>query len=294
VSDYHHLTRRDFVRDGALGALVVGATVSAPLPALSEAAGEKSLVAIVRDEKVQGADNKIDTAVLKKMLDDLVMAVTGESSGAAAWKKLVKPEDTVGLVSTTHLLKTHSELTEAVTAAVKDAGVPADKILSVQGKKALLGQCTALITLPALKAHYLTGISTVFKMYISLGEKPASTYHKDNSGALASIWLEPALKGKTRIVIVDALRPLCAQGPQIDPKYLWNYNGLMASTDPVALEATALKIIMAQRKIVKGEPWELSPPALCVAAADKEYKLGTSDPAKITVKVIGWEKDALV
>ena len=294
MSDYHHLTRRDFVRDGALGALVVGATVSAPLPALSEAAGEKSLVAIVRDEKVQGADNKIDTAVLKKMLDDVVMAVTGESSGAAAWKKLVKPEDTVGLVSTTHLLKTHPELTEAVTAAVKDAGVPADKILSVQGKKALLGQCTALITLPALKAHYLTGISTVFKMYISLGEKPASTYHKDNSGALASIWLEPALKGKTRIVIVDALRPLCAQGPQIDPKYLWNYNGLMASTDPVALEATALKIIMAQRKIVKGEPWELSPPALCVAAADKEYKLGTSDPAKITVKVIGWEKDALV
>jgi len=31
-----------------------------------------------------------------------------------------------------------------------------------------------------------------------------------------------------------------------------------------------------------------------VAAADKEYKLGTSDPAKIAVKMSGWEKDALI
>jgi uncharacterized protein (DUF362 family) len=251
-------------------------------------------VVIVRDEKVQGDDNKVDPTVLKKMLEETVKAVTGESSGAAAWKKLVKPDDVVGLTPTAHLIKTHSELVEAVTDAIVEAGVPADRIQNVQMKKDLAAKCTALIPLPALKAHFLTGIGTVLKNFISLGEKKASTYHNPNSGALASIWLEPGLKGKTRIVIVDALRPLFAQGPQVTPQYQWNYNGLMASTDPVALEVTALQIIMAKRKAFKGEAWELNPPALCVAAADKEYKLGTSDPAKITLKIIGWEKDLLI
>ena len=293
MSDYRDLTRRDFVRDGALGALLVGAAASASRVAFGAADG-KSLVAIVRDEKVQDAENKVDAAVLKKMLDQAVTAVTGESSAEAAWKKLVKPEDTVGIVATGALNKTHAELIEAVTEAIKAAGVPADKIQSVQGKKDLVAQCTALVSLPALKAHTLTGIGTVLKNYITFGSKPAREFHKENNGGIGSIWLEPAVKGKTRIIIIDALRPLCAAGPQKDPKFSWNYNGLIAGTDPVALEAVALKIIMAKRKEIKGADWELTPPPLCVAAADKEYKLGTSDLAKIAIKVTGWEKDALV
>ena len=36
------------------------------------------------------------------------------------------------------------------------------------------------------------------------------------------------------LVLVDALRPLCDKGPQVDPRYLWDYTGLVAGVDAVA------------------------------------------------------------
>ena len=291
MSDYRTLTRRDFVKDSTLGALALGLAATASRAGF--AAEEKSIVAIVRDEKVQDAAGKIDDAALRKMLDEVIKTATGESSGAAGWKKLIKPDDVVGLVPTEHFNKTHPEVIAAVTAAIVEAGVPAGRIQNVQGKIAAAEKCTALVSLPALKTHWLTGLGTVMKNYITFTGKP-SAYHQEKNAELGSIWSAPAIKGKTRIVLVDALRPLCAGGPQVDPKYVWNYNGLMAGTDPVAVEATALKILQAKRNAVKGEPWEITPPPLCVAAADKQYKLGTSDPGKIAVKMSGWEKDLLI
>jgi len=185
-------------------------------------------------------------------------------------------------------------LVNAVIAALTEAGVPADRIQSVQGRKTEpVEKSTALICMPALKAHQLTGLGTVLKNYIAFSGK-GSSFHGENNGDLGSVWLMPVVKGKTRIVIVDALRPLFDKGPKPDPKYFWNYNGLLVGTDPVAVEATGLSIIMAKRKAYKGETWELTPPPLCVAAADKKYGLGTSDPAKIALKVSGWDKDVLI
>jgi hypothetical protein len=80
----------------------------------------------------------------------------------------------------------------------------------------------------------------------------------------------------------------------VDPRYKWAYNGLIAGTDPVAIETVCLRIIMEKRKAYKGEPWPLSPPPLCVEAADKEYGLGTSDWSKIKVDLSGWKEDALL
>jgi len=112
---------------------------------------------------------------------------------------------------------------------------------------------------------------------------------------LGEIWNMATVKGKTRLILVDALRPLFhGAGRRPSPEYLWNYNGLVASTDPVAAEAISLKIIQAKRKAFKGEEWELAPPVLCVAAADKKYNLGTSDPAKMNLKLSGWDKDLLL
>ncbi len=289
MSDWRQVTRRDFVRDSALAALAAGSVRFS-----FAAEGDKSLVALVRDEKAIGAGNAVDAATVKKMVEEAVKAVTGESSASAAWKKLIKPDDVVGLVTTTAITPTHAEVVAAVTEGIKAAGVPADRIQEVQRKKDAAAQCTALISIPGLKTHRLTGIGTVLKNYITFGSQPARTFHGENNVKLGSIWLEPTVKGKTRLVLVDALAGAYEGGPQKDPKYVWNYNGLIASTDPVAAETIALKIIMAKRKAVKGEEWEISPAPLCVAAADKEYKLGTSDPAKIALKAIGWEKDILI
>jgi hypothetical protein len=96
------------------------------------------------------------------------------------------------------------------------------------------------------------------------------------------------------LILVDALTALCDKGPQPDPRYKWPYKGLIAGTDPVALDTVGLKIIMAKREEMRGEPWPLSPPPICVEAADRVYHLGTSDLNKIDIQTLGWTEGSLV
>ena len=93
---------------------------------------------------------------------------------------------------------------------------------------------------------------------------------------------------------VDALRPLCDKGPQPDPRYLWDYKGLIAGRDPVAVDAVCLRIVMEKRRELRGEPWPLSPPPLCVAAADEKFGLGTCRLEEIKLDKAGWSEGSLV
>jgi len=286
------VTRRDFVR----GTAGVAAGVSLFGVGWADQAAREprsATVVLVRDQRVLSGDHQVDVAVLNEMLGQTVTRVTGRTTPREAWRSLVKPEDIVGLVATPHLNPTHEEVIAAVRGALLEAGIPADHIRLAQGGPQKAEACTALISLPALKAHWLTGIGTVLKNYITYSGHP-SRYHDENNDRLGEIWLLPHVKGKTRLVLVDALRPLCDKGPQADPRYLWDYRGLIAGTDPVAVEAIGLKIITAKREVLRGEPWPLSPPPLCVAMADKRYGLGTSRLGEITIERAGWAEGALV
>jgi hypothetical protein len=284
------LTRRDFVRGTVAGVL----STSLPVHAWQQKRGPRaSTVVLVRNQRALGAGNSVDLAVLKQMLTETVTRVTKASSERDAWRSLFKPDDIIGLVATPHLNPTHKELVEVVRAALQGAGIPGGNLRSAQGGPDQAKACTSLIALPALKAHWLTGIGTVLKNYITYSGSPSS-YHDQNNIKLGEIWNMPHVKGKTRLVLVDALRPLCDKGPQPDPRYMWNYCGLIAGTDPVAVETVCLKIIEEKRRAIRGEAWPLSPPPLCVAAADITYNLGTSKLSEIRIERYGWDQDSLV
>ncbi len=292
TDDRRSVTRRDFVRGSAGAALGVSLF---GLPAAGAPAREprSARVVLVRDKGALRGAHEVDDAILRGMVAAAVMRVTGAPTARDAWRSLVRPDDVVGLVATSHLNPTHDEVVAAVRAAVEDAGVAPDRIRLAQGGPAKAEACTALISLPALKAHWLTGIGTVLKNYITFSGH-ASHYHDENNDRLGEIWLLPHVKGKTRLVLVDALRPLCDKGPQPDPRYMWEYKGLIAGTDPVAVEAVSLRILTAKREALRGEPWPLSPPPLCVAAADARYGLGTEHLDEIAIERVGWTEEALV
>ena len=286
------LTRRDFIR-GTVGATLSATVLGIPWTQGFGDSSRSSLVTLVRDQKAMDANMVVDQAILKKMLDQAVIQFTGEKNIKDAWLSLIKPKDTVGLVSTPHLNPTHKELVDAVKTILIEIGIPEKQILMAQGGPDKVKACSVLISLPALKAHWLTGIGTVLKNYIMYSGNP-SNYHQENSAKLGEIWNLPDVKGKTKLVIVDALHPLCDKGPQPDPRYKWAYNGLIVGSDPVAVETICLKIITEKRNAMRGEPWPLSPPPLCVEAADKIYKLGTSKMEEIKLKHFGWEQDLLL
>lgn len=292
------ITRRDFMRG------TVGAALGASLLGVERTFGvenktRSSLVTVVRNEKVMDAEGStLDTNILREMLDQAVMLTTGEKNAKDAWLRIVKPKDTVGIVPTfswASINLTHRELYNILVSSLKDIGIPENQIKNVEDGSIWWGldTCTALISLPALKAHFLTGIGTVLKNYIMFSGRP-KYYHGENSAKLGEIWYQPNVKGKTKLVLVDALHPLCDKGPQVDPRYKWAYNGLIAGTDPVAVEAVCVRILEEKRRLLRGEPWPLSPPPLCLEAADRVYHLGTSSLDKIKIQLVGWQKDHLL
>ena len=292
-NDQRRLTRRDFLR-GTVGATLAASVLGVPWAYGSQNTARSSQVIVVRDKNVMDAELNVDTAILQSMLDRMVLMVTGKKTIPEAWSVMIKPDDIVGLVTTPHLNPTHPEMVEVVKASLmKEVGISENRIVMAQGGKRRPGRCTALISIPALKGHWLTGIGTVLKNYIMYSGRP-SRYHDARSAKLGEIWLIPEVKAKTRLVLVDALYPLCDKGPQPDPRYKWPYNGLIAGTDPVAVETVCLKILNAKRHALRGEPWPISPPPVCIEAADKAYGLGTSKLEEIKISHYGWEEGLFV
>ncbi|OGP89550.1 MAG: hypothetical protein A2031_03110 [Deltaproteobacteria bacterium RBG_19FT_COMBO_43_11] len=286
------ITRRDFMR-GTVGAALGTSLLGVGRVFGAENNARSSLVTVVRNEKVMDAEGStVDAKILREMLDQAVMLTTGEKNAKDAWLRLVKPKDTVGIVRNP---AAHSELYDALEASLVEAGIPKDKVINARGLPSFSGAdtCTALISLPALKVHLATGIATVMKNYIMYSNVP-SKYHGEGGAKLGEIWHLPIVKGKTKLVLVDALFPLCDKGPQVDPRYKWAYNGLIAGTDPVAVEAVCVRILEEKRRLLHGEPWPLSPPPLCLEAADRIYHLGTSKLDEIQIKRVGWAKDHLL
>jgi hypothetical protein len=287
------LTRRDFIR-GTVGATLAASVLGVPWVRKSESAVRSSLVTVVRDKNVMDTSFKVNSNILQTMLEQTILQVTGKDQIQEAWATLIKPDDIVGLVPTPLLNPTHPELIDVVkTSLMKEVGIPEENIIMAQGRNRKPTHCTALISMPGLKGHWLTGIGTVIKNYILYSGHP-SQYHYENSAKLGEVWLLPEVKGKTRLVLVDALYPLCDKGPQPDPRYKWAYNGLIAGTDPVAVETVCLKILTEKRHVLRGEPWPISPPPICVEAADKVYGLGTSNLDEINIAHIGWEEELLL
>jgi uncharacterized protein (DUF362 family) len=78
------------------------------------------------------ADYEPDPGVVKRMVDDLVMAATSESTVAAAWGSLVKPSDVVGIKVSANgapLFSTHPAVVNAIVEGVTAAGVPPQNIV---------------------------------------------------------------------------------------------------------------------------------------------------------------------
>jgi uncharacterized protein (DUF362 family) len=78
------------------------------------------------------ADYETNSAVVRRMVDDLVMAATGEPTVASAWGSLVKPSDVVGIKVCTNgapLFSSHPAVVNAIVAGLADAGVPSQNIV---------------------------------------------------------------------------------------------------------------------------------------------------------------------
>ena len=81
---------------------------------------------------------------------------------------------------------------------------------------------------------------------------------------------------------------------QMNARYTWDYRGLLVGTDPVAVDATGLRILEAKRRDFFGDARPFAVPPHHIRAAAERFGLGVSDPAAIDLVRIGWEEGILI
>jgi len=292
------ISRREFIKTGAVG-LAAGSLGLAWSKKLGAQALNKTRVVLIRDKDILDETGAVRAEAVQKMLDQAVKSLLGEKDAFAAWKKLIKADDVVGIKTNAwKALPTPAALEEALHQRVLAAGVKTENI-SVRDRGVLddpiFARATALINVRPMRTHDWSGLGTCIKNYIMFVPDPPR-FHPDSCADLAALWQLPAVKGKTRLNILAMFTPLFhSVGPHgFNPTYVWKYNGMIVGLDPVAVDATGARIIQAKRREFFGEDRPINPPPKHIELADSRHHLGTADPNKIELIKIGWQEGILI
>jgi len=292
------VTRRDFIKGASLAGMAAAFGLPVEFSIADEAVPETRVV-LIRDEKVLDAEGNVNAEIIGRMLDEAVAALFDTESSSETWKGIIKPDDVVGIKSNEWgPLPTPAELEQAIKSRVMDAGVPEEKIeINDRGilYSDVFNNSTALINTRPMRTHHWAGVGGLLKNYIMFTPRP-DDYHDNSCADLANLWQTKSLREKTRLNILVMLTPLFhgAGAHHFDRKYLWDYKGLLVGTDPVAVDATGLRIIEARREQYFGEYRPMKPPPHHIAYADIRHGLGVSDPNKIELVKLGWREEVLI
>jgi hypothetical protein len=296
MEDNRFITRRDFLRGSAGATLATAWGVGIAGAAKAE---RKSRVVLIRDSQVLTKEGTVRAEVILSMLDEALKALLAENEPLPAWRKLFKKSDVVGIKSNAWgNMPTPRELEAAIQRRLLDVGVAARNIgVDDRGVRSnpIFLNATALVNVRPVRTHHWAGVGTCLKNYIMFVPDP-SAYHGEACSDLGQIWMDPILKGKTRLNILSALQPqFYGRGAHyFDRRYLWPYKGLIVGTDPVAVDAIGAHLLQVKRIAYFGEDRALDVPPIHITVAEKKYHLGISDLSRIQLIKLGWMEDALI
>lgn len=141
----------------------------------------------------------------------------------------------------------------------------------------------AIINLPILKDHRMSGVTLSMKNHYGTVEAPRALHgnFRDNIADLASI---PAIKDKTRLILCDMTRCVVEGGPMGMPHFF--PGAVMVASDMVAHDALGLAIIEEERK-ERGLPSlaDAGRPVTFLEAA-RDRGVGIAEMAKIDARLM--------
>jgi len=308
------MTRRVFLRDASIatlgGSLLLGArqpvlgwaaeavattkAAAADAKATSDTTAMSDVV-LVRNLDVLDDEGEPRAEVVLEMLDTAVARLTGQKEALEGWHTLIKPDDVVGIKSNVWSpIGTTEQVEQALRTRVIDTGVAAEDIgISDRGvlNDPVFKRASALINARPMRTHHWSGVGSLIKNYIMFVTDPYN-YHEEACSRLGEIWTYPVVKDKTRLNVLVMFTPQFHNvGPHgFSPRHVWQYHGLIAGFDPVAIDTVGVKIIKGMRNEYFGEERPLSPSPQHIAVADTKYGLGTSDLDRINLIKIGYDE----
>jgi uncharacterized protein (DUF362 family) len=151
----------------------------------------------------------------------------------------------------------------------------------------LTEQCDLLINVGVLKDHDLAGVSVGLKNLYGLIHNPNKYHDNACDPYVAELAAHPLLRRRLRLSICDATTAQCQGGPAWQAGWAWNYGGLLAARDPVALDRVGARLI-EERRAARGLP-TLAEAGRAPAWIATAGRLGLGEPAleKIRIMEVG-------
>ena len=122
-------TRREFLAHLGAGAGGAALCCTPSTPASGKPKRPKSRVAIARDETLGSGRVDEHGDLLQKLLDASIQKLTEAPDAAAAWRQLFGRKDRVGIKVNTLGLSTQPAVVDAVVAGLRQAEVPAKRVI---------------------------------------------------------------------------------------------------------------------------------------------------------------------
>jgi len=129
-----------------------------------------------------------------------------------------------------------------------DANLTRQGAIASRLSKIVSTMCTAIINVPILKDHKIVGVSAALKNYFGVIDNPNKYHDSAGDPYVPHCFMIPAIWGKDRLTVCDALTASFHGGPGYDPKGVWRPSCIMVATDPVALDYLAWFMIEQQRQ----------------------------------------------
>ncbi|HUU09879.1 MAG TPA: DUF362 domain-containing protein [Phycisphaerae bacterium] len=282
------MTRREFLASLAASAAGMLALADARAAA-AQGLPAKSRVVVVTHPEVIVKDYRANPPVVRRMLDRALVELTGRETEGQAWASIAREDDFVAVKHNSMgapTLHSHTEINDILASALaKEAKVDPKRILAVDRqlpppyadlsepftlpsshlrtrlRRLYTDQATAIINVSVLKAHFSEGISAAMKNHLGSVNNPAAFHGWEPDRmpkSLPELSALPPIRDKTRLVIVDAIRPLYAATFTDHPDYRWDFRGLIVATDPVAATAVGMRILEKQRAVARGKAWPMT------------------------------------
>jgi hypothetical protein len=227
------------------------------------------------------------------------------------------------------LVWTHLALVDALAGSLQEAGIPGEQIVvydhltsefetagypvneggpgmqcygsdsrhtggwTVAGKPVSLSnallECDALINVPVLKRHAMSGLSFALKNHFGTVSSPESL-HSPLDRCIAELNAVPAIRDRTRLIIGDALG-ICLQTEAAWPFWREEVPGdsLLLSYDPVAVDTLGLKLFSEALAASGGNPVPVQGRSAGWLAIAAELGLGTNDEANMDLVEVALE-----
>jgi uncharacterized protein (DUF362 family) len=277
---------------------------------------------------------RVDARQVTGLLDTAIRAYTGKSNALDnPWREIATPQDKVGIQVDLLTPPVTQETINAVIDGLVNSGVSPDNIIVYTGHEAelfaagisvnpigrgirtmgsesegyrgglsriVLDYCTVIINIARLKADRELGMRGCLTNCLTVVPYVERLKLIANPTELPTAAAHPLMRQKVRLHILEAYQPLLEDtGEQLPP--IWEYRGLLLSSDPVALDRIGLTILATKQKETWGATQE-EPPRIPAdrslkyleAAANRKYRLGRYDLSQIEVKVSGVEHDLLL